>query len=44
MPVVPNFEGILPTPLLPPEELEKENHGDEENIEAWLKSVVSICS
>ena len=25
MPVVPNLEGILPTPLLPPEELEECN-------------------
>jgi hypothetical protein len=43
MPVVPNIEGLLPTPLLPLEELEKEHHGDEENIEGWLKSFVSIC-
>ena len=38
MPVVPNLEGLLPTPLLPLEELEKERHGDEENIDGWLKS------
>ena len=41
--VVPNLEGLLPTPLLPPEELEKERHGNEENIDGWLKSFVSIC-
>jgi hypothetical protein len=29
--VVPNLEGLLPTPLLPQEEME-ECHGDEENI------------
>jgi hypothetical protein len=40
--VVPNLEGLLPTPLLPPEELEKERHGDEENIASWLKSFVCI--
>jgi hypothetical protein len=33
MPVVPNFESLLPTPLLLLEELEKERHGDEENID-----------
>jgi hypothetical protein len=34
MPVVPNLEGLLPMLLLlPPEELEKEHHGDEENID-----------
>jgi hypothetical protein len=33
LPVVPNLEGLLPTPLPPLEELEKERHGDEENIE-----------
>jgi hypothetical protein len=38
MPVVPNLEGLLPTPLPPPEELEKEHHGDEENIYGWRKS------
>jgi hypothetical protein len=42
MPVVPNLEGLLPTPLLPPKELEKECHGDEENIDSWLKSFLSI--
>jgi hypothetical protein len=42
MPVVPNLEGLLPTPLLLPEELEKERHGDEENIDSWLKSFVYI--
>jgi hypothetical protein len=42
MPVVPNLEGHLPTPLLPLEELEKERHGDEENIHGWLKSFVFI--
>jgi hypothetical protein len=41
MPVVPNLKGLLPTPLLPPEELE-ECHGDEENIDGWLKSFVCI--
>jgi hypothetical protein len=40
MPIVPNLEGLFPTPLLPPEELEKERHGDEENIDGWLKSFV----
>ena len=42
MPVVPNLEGLLPTLLLPPEELEKERHGDEENIDGWLNSFVYI--
>ena len=42
MPVVPNLEGLLPTPLLSPEKLEKESHGDEENIDGWLKSFVGI--
>jgi hypothetical protein len=42
MPVVPNIEGLLPTPLLPLEELEKERHGDEENIDGWLKSFFCI--
>jgi hypothetical protein len=42
MPVVPNLEGLLSTPLLPLEELEKERHGDEENIDGWLKSFVCI--
>ena len=42
MPVVPNLEGLLPTPLLPLEELEKERHDDEENIDGWLKSFVYI--
>ena len=42
MPVVPNLEGLLPTPLLPPEELEKERYGDEENIDGWLKGFVCI--
>jgi hypothetical protein len=41
--VVPNLEGLLATPLLPPKEME-ERHGDEENINGWLKSFfVSIC-
>ena len=35
--VVPNLEGLLPTPLLPLEELEKERHGNVENIDGWLK-------
>jgi hypothetical protein len=45
MPVIPNLEGLLLTPLLPQEELEKECHGDEENIDDWLKIAlsVSIC-
>jgi hypothetical protein len=34
MPVVPNLEGLLPTPLLPPKELDREHHGDEEK--RWL--------
>ena len=42
MPVVPNLEGLLPTPLLPQEEFEKERHGDEENIAGWLMSFVRI--
>ena len=42
MSVVPNLEGLLPTLLLSPEELEKECHGDEENIDGWLKSFVCI--
>jgi hypothetical protein len=42
MPVVPNLEGLLPTPLLLLEELEKECHGDEENIAGWLKSFIYI--
>jgi hypothetical protein len=42
MSVVPNLEGLLPMPLLPPEELDKEHHGDEENIDGWLKSFVCI--
>ena len=33
--IVPNLEGLLPTPLLPPEELEKEHHGHEEKYK-WL--------
>ena len=40
--VVPNLEGLLPTPLLSPKELEKERHGDEENIAGWLKNFVCI--
>ena len=42
MPVIPNLEGLLPTLLPPPEELEKERHGDEENIAGWLKNFVYI--
>jgi hypothetical protein len=42
MPVVPNLEGHLPTPLLPQEKLEKECHGDEENIDDWLKIALSV--
>jgi hypothetical protein len=42
MPVVPNLEGLLPMLLLSPEELEKERHGDEENIDGWLKCFVYI--
>jgi hypothetical protein len=42
MPVVPNLEGLLPIPLSPLEELEKEHHGDEENMDGWLKSFVCI--
>ena len=42
MPVVANLEGLFPTPLLPPEELEKEHHGDKENIDGWLKSFLYI--
>ena len=40
--VVPNLEGLLPTPLLLQEEMEMERHGDEENIDGWLKSFFSI--
>jgi hypothetical protein len=40
--VVPNLEDLLPMPLLPPEKLEKERHGDEENIDSWLKSFLYI--
>ena len=40
--VVPNLGGLLPTPLLPQEELEKEHHGNEENIDGWLKIALSI--
>ena len=40
--VVPNLEGVHPTPLLLSVELEKERHGDEENIDGWLKSYVCI--
>jgi hypothetical protein len=35
MPVIPNLEGLLPAPLLPSEELDKERHGDEEK-KRWL--------
>jgi hypothetical protein len=42
MPVVPNLEGLLLTSLLPPEELEKEHYGNEENIAGCLKSFVCI--
>jgi hypothetical protein len=42
MPIVPNLEGLLPTSLLPLEELEKEHHGGEENIDGWLKILVYI--
>ena len=42
MSVVPNLEGLLPTPLLLKEELEKELHGDEENIDGWLKIALSV--
>jgi hypothetical protein len=34
MPVVPNLEGLLPMPLFPLEELDKQCHGDEEK--RWL--------
>jgi hypothetical protein len=34
--VVHNLEGLIPTSLLPLDELEKECHGDEENIDGWL--------
>jgi hypothetical protein len=42
MKVVPNFEGLLPTPLLPPKELGKERHGNEEQKDGWLKSFVDL--
>ena len=42
MPVVPNLEGLLPTPLLLPVEFEKEHYGDEEKIDGWFKSFVCI--
>jgi hypothetical protein len=35
MQVVPNIEGLLPMPLLPPEELDTERHSDEEQ-KRWL--------
>ena len=44
MPVVPNLEGLLLTPLLPPEELEKERHGDGENIDGWCRGVETVAS
>jgi hypothetical protein len=40
--VVPNLEDLLPMPLLLLEKLEKECHGDEENIDSWLKSFLYI--
>jgi hypothetical protein len=40
--ILPNLEGLLPTLLSLPEELEKECHGDEENVDGWLKSFVCI--
>jgi hypothetical protein len=42
MPIVPNLEGLLPMLLSPSKELEKERHGDEENVDCWLKSFVCI--
>jgi hypothetical protein len=42
MPIVPNLEGLLPMLLSSPEEMEKEHHGDEENIDGWFKSFVGI--
>ena len=42
MPVVPNLEGLLPMSLLPPKELEKERHGNEEKKDGWLKSFVDL--
>jgi hypothetical protein len=42
MMVVPKLEDLLPMSLLPLEELEKERHGDEENIDSWLKNFVCI--
>ena len=42
MPVVPNLKGLLPMPPLLVEELDKGCHGDEENIDGWLKSFVCI--
>ena len=42
MSVVPNLEGLLPTSLLPLEELDKERHGDEEKKDGWLKSFVDL--
>ena len=42
MQVVPNLEGLLPTLLLLPEELDKERHGDEEKKMVGLRAL-SIC-
>jgi hypothetical protein len=42
MPVIPNLEGLLPAPLLPLEELDKERHGDEEKKDGWIKSFINL--
>jgi hypothetical protein len=42
MPVIPNLEGLLPAPLLPSEELDKECHGDEEKKMVGSRAL-SIC-
>jgi len=45
MPVVPNLEGLLPTPLLPLDELDKERHGDEEKKMVGSRALsICICS
>ena len=37
-----NLEGLIPSSVLPLEKLKNECHGDEENIDGWLKSFVYI--
>jgi hypothetical protein len=42
MQVESNLEGLLPTPLLPLEELDKEHHGDEEKKMVGSRALL-IC-